>query len=101
MDIIDTISCLLEHVNEEIEDCKTYAKLAMDYKECDKSLYNLYSDLASQEYVHYQLILAQMRRVQSEHLNDNDTVERFLEWQYRKIMEEASEAKVMLDMCKS
>lgn len=46
------IELLSEHVEEELNDAETYAKLALEYKESDPELAQLFNKLSGEEMTH-------------------------------------------------
>lgn len=46
------IELLSEHVEEELNDAETYAKLALEYKESDPELAQLFHKLSGEEMTH-------------------------------------------------
>lgn len=46
------IELLTEHIEEELNDAATYAKLALEYKDADPELANLFYNLSGEEMGH-------------------------------------------------
>lgn len=49
---MEIIELLYEHIEEELEDACTYARLALEYKERDPDVAKLFADLSNEEVGH-------------------------------------------------
>lgn len=50
------IKLLMEHIGDELQDAKTYAKLALEYKDADPDMANLFYALSGEEMTHMDLL---------------------------------------------
>ncbi len=50
------IKLLMEHIEDELDDACTYAKLALEYKNTDPEMAKLFSNLSSEEMNHMNLL---------------------------------------------
>lgn len=50
------IKMLMEHIGEELQDAKTYAKLALEYRDTDREMANLFYTLSGEEMTHMELL---------------------------------------------
>lgn len=57
------IKLLMEHIEDEIKDADTYAKLALEYKDTDKELADLFYRLSGEELDHMNRLHAQIIRL--------------------------------------
>lgn len=57
------IKLLMEHVADEINDAETYAKLALEYKDTDKELADVFYRLSGEELEHMNRLHAQVVRL--------------------------------------
>ena len=64
MEIIKKIS---ERIEEEIDDAKTYAKLALHYKESDPELAQTFYTISSEEMKHMDMLHRQVARLIADH----------------------------------
>lgn len=64
MEIIKKIS---ERIEEEIEDARTYAKLALQYKESDPELAQTFYTISGEEMKHMELLHRQVARLISDY----------------------------------
>lgn len=68
MEIIKKIS---ERIEEEIEDARTYAKLALRYKESDPELAQTFYSISGEEMKHMELLHRQVARLISDYKKTN------------------------------
>lgn len=57
------IKLLSKHIREELQDAENYAKLALRYKDDDRSLSQAFEKLANQELDHAEILHAQATRL--------------------------------------
>lgn len=57
------IKILSKHIREELQDAENYAKLALHYKDDDRSLSQAFEKLAGQELDHADILHAQATRL--------------------------------------
>ena len=57
------IKLLMEHVEDEIRDAETYAKLALEYKDSDKELADVFYRLSGEELDHMNRLHTQVVRL--------------------------------------
>lgn len=50
------IKTLMEHIEDELRDAETYAKLALEYKESDMETANVFARLSSEEMTHMEAL---------------------------------------------
>ena len=68
------IKMLAGHIREEMNDAETYAKLALRYKDDDRSLSQTFEKLAEQELDHADMLHAQASRL----IKERKEIERIL-----------------------
>lgn len=61
------IKLLVEHIEEELEDACTYAKLALEYKDTNQEMAQLFWNLSNEEMGHQQLLHGQVTQLIAEH----------------------------------
>lgn len=50
------IKTLMEHIEDELRDAETYAKLALEYKESDRETASVFSRLSGEEMTHMDML---------------------------------------------
>lgn len=95
---------LVENMTEEFEDAEKYANLAMDYKDKDAKLSEMYHSLAKQELEHANLEHEQGVRLINEYkAKGNEPPEVMMavwDWEHRKLMDQKARIVAKLGMVK-
>lgn len=95
---------IVEHVEEEIHDAKEYAGLAAHYKGKNDALSSTYLELAQQEMVHMEKLHQRAAEIIMQHRKEHGEPPREMmavyEWEHKKHMEKAGEARALIEMAK-
>lgn len=96
---------IVEHVEEEIQDAKEYATLAAHYKGKHDALSATYLELAQQEMVHmdklHQRAAELIMQHRKEHGEPPKEMMAVYDWEHKKHMEKAGEARALIDLVKA
>ena len=94
------IKMLAGHIREEMNDAETYAKLALRYKDDDRSLSQTFEKLAEQELDHADMLHAQASRLIKERKENGETppvaMSAVLSWEHESMMDCVARVKVLL-----
>ena len=98
------IKIIVEQIDEEVCGAEEYAKCATKYKVEDKSLADMYFEIANQELMHVDKLHSQVvRYIQQQKASGKETpvgMKELWDWQHAKIIDNVARIKVMLDMYK-
>lgn len=96
------IKHLIEDMNEEMEGAEHYAKKALEYKEDDRDLADLYAKLSTVEKGHADLIHEQIvRKIKAKNAEGVTTpapMQAVYDWEHEKAIDGAARLKVLQDM---
>lgn len=96
------IKCLVEFIEEELEDAEKYAKKAMHYKDTDRKLAETYSLLADEEMRHSELLHKEaVRMIEAHKAAGHAAPENMMaiwEWEHGKAVDHKARIKTMLQM---
>ena len=91
---------LAGHIREEMNDAETYAKLALRYKDDDRSLSQTFEKLAEQELDHADMLHAQASRLIKERKENGETppvaMSAVWSWEHENMMDCVARVKVLL-----
>lgn len=94
------IKMLAGHIREEMNDAETYAKLALRYKDDDRSLSQTFEKLAEQELDHADMLHAQVSRLIKERKENGETppvaMSAVWSWEHENMMDCVARVKVLL-----
>ena len=94
------IKMLAGHIREEMNDAETYAKLALRYKDDDRSLSQTIEKLAEQELDHADMLHAQASRLIKERKENGETppvaMSAVWSWEHENMMDCVARVKVLL-----
>lgn len=94
------IKMLAGHIREEMNDAETYAKLALRYKDDDRSLSQTFEKLAEQELDHADMLHAQASRLIKERKENGETppvaMPAVWSWEHENMMDCVARVKVLL-----
>lgn len=94
------IKMLAGHIREEMYDAETYAKLALRYKDDDRSLSQTFEKLAEQELDHADMLHAQASRLIKERKENGETppvaMSAVWSWEHENMMDCVARVKVLL-----
>ena len=94
------IKMLAGHIREEMTDAETYAKLALRYKDDDRSLSQTFEKLAEQELDHADMLHAQASRLIKERKENGETppvaMSAVWSWEHENMMDCVARVKVLL-----
>lgn len=94
------IKMLAGHIREEMNDAETYAKLALRYKDDDRSLSQTFEKLAEQELDHADMLHAQASRLIKERKDNGETppvaMSAVWSWEHENMMDCVARVKVLL-----
>ena len=94
------IKMLAGHIREEMNDAETYAKLALRYKDDDRSLSQTFEKLAEQELDHADMLHAQASRLIKERKESGETppvaMSAVWSWEHENMMDCVARVKVLL-----
>lgn len=96
---MNEMKTIVEHIQEELEDAITYAKLAIAYKGTDPEISGTFSALAGQELNHADLLHEQVFRL----IKGNGAppaLQTVWEWEHDQYVEKVAKIKAMLEMAK-
>lgn len=91
-----SIMTLLDQMKSEKQDSYAYAKCAIKYKTSDPTLADMYINLARTEMEHYSKIYAQIDRILSENLSE-ENIQEIHEWLKANTAEELNCMKQMIE----
>ena len=101
MKIIEKLSDMIE---EELSDAEKYARCALNYKEENKTLADVFYKLAEEEMVHMNLLHGQVvttiESYRKQHGDPPEGMKTLYDYLHRKHMQRASEIRVMIGMYK-
>lgn len=94
------IKMLAGHIREEMNDAEAYAKLALRYKDDDRSLSQTFEKLAEQELDHADMLHAQASRLIKERKENGETppvaMSAVWSWEHENMMDCVARVKVLL-----
>lgn len=94
------IKMLAGHIREEMNDAETYAKLALRYKDDDRSLSQTFEKLSEQELDHADMLHAQASRLIKERKENGETppvaMSAVWSWEHENMMDCVARVKVLL-----
>lgn len=94
----------MTYIREEIADAEKYAKKATEYRDNDRSLADMYSELANQELVHSNVMHSQVVRLINDHKakagNAPEAMEAVWKWEHEAMMEHTARVRALLEMYK-
>ncbi len=94
------IKMLAGHIREEMNDAETYAKLALRYKDDDRSLSQTFEKLAEQELDHADMLHAQASRLIKERKENGETppvaMSAVWSWEHENMVECVARIKLLL-----
>lgn len=94
------IKMLAGHIRGEMNDAETYAKLALRYKDDDRSLSQTFEKLAEQELDHADMLHAQASRLIKERKENGETppvaMSAVWSWEHENMMDCVARVKVLL-----
>lgn len=94
------IKMLAGHIREEMNDAETYAKLALRYKDDDRSLSQTFEKLVEQELDHADMLHAQASRLIKERKENGETppvaMSAVWSWEHENMMDCVARVKVLL-----
>ena len=99
---MERIKCIMRDIAEEREGAEHYAKKALQYKDSDHDLAEMYYNMSRQEMNHAENLYTQGHRLMckiKEH--DPEDYEKMLwawEWEHDKTTEEMAEARMLQEM---
>lgn len=73
-----------DHIDEEIEDARTYAKAAMNYKSDSPEAYDLFMRLSKEEITHANLLRSLAEGMIAKNPNDESIPEMYIIYNYLK-----------------
>lgn len=94
------IKLLSKHIREELQDAENYAKLALRYKDDDRSLSQAFEKLAGQELDHADILHAQAARlIKDKKENGTEPPASMLavwNWEHENMIDCVSKIKILL-----
>ena len=97
---MNEIKMLAGHIREEMNDAETYAKLALRYKDDDRSLSQTFEKLAEQELDHADMLHAQASRLIKERKENGETppvaMSAVWSWEHENMVECVARIKLLL-----
>lgn len=99
------IKHLVEDIEEELEGAEHYAKLAIQYKEDDRELADVYAKLANVELDHVNALHGQVVRIIKEYkaTTGKETpapMQAVWDWEHEKMVDASARIKAMLETYK-
>lgn len=95
---------LVDNIHEEIDGAHHYASLAIDHKDADRHLSDMYADMASQEMGHAKKMYDEIVSYTDEYLKTGQEVpvsmQAVWDWEKQKIADGMMKTQVMLDLYK-
>lgn len=95
---------LSEKIYEELDDAKSYAEMAVKYKDTDKQLGDTYIQISKEEMAHMNRLHDQVTRVIYEYRNAKGEPPKEMmalyEYEHNKIMEYAAQVQYIIGMYK-
>lgn len=93
------IKLLAEQMHEELEDAKEYAKLAVQHKEDDRRLAEVYARLSEQELNHSDMLHEQATRIISDYGEEAPAaMQAVWDWEHERMVDCMAAVRVLLDM---
>lgn len=96
------IKCIVEFMEEEMNDAEKYARKAMHYKDTDRKLAEAYAGLSGEEIRHADILHEQAVRLIEANKASGRTVPESMkavwDWEHDKAMDHKSRVKIMLDL---
>lgn len=101
---MEEIKQLVERMEEELEDAKTYADLASEHKGENNGLSALYLELATQETKHMEMLHDKAVELITSHRRDHGEPPAAMlavwDYEHKKIIHKAANTKAIIDMLK-
>ena len=98
------IKKLSKMIKEEISDAEKYANCALNYKEDDKALADVFYTLANEELKHMEMLHGQVTRLIANYRNEKgeppEAMKALYNYVHEEEMENVREVKVLLGMYK-
>ena len=95
------IKLLMEHVEDEIRDAETYAKLALQYRTTDKELSSAFVTLSTQEINHSEILHDQaVRLIRARGEPAPVSMQAVWDWEHDNYIERVAKVKALLEMGK-
>ena len=102
---MNSIKCLVENIQEELEGAEHYAKLAVQNKDLDRILADTYYKLAGVELDHVNALHEQViRRIKAHKASGNEAPAAMMavwEWAHEKMISHVTKIKILLDQYKA
>ena len=96
------IKCIVEFIEEEMEDAEKYAKKAMHYKDSDKKLAETYATLSEEELRHAEMLHKEAVRLIEAHRAAGHTAPEGMmavwDWEHEKQIDHKARVKTMLQL---
>jgi len=96
---------LAEHIREEITDAEKYARAAMEHRDTDKQLADMYMRLADGELAHARMEHDQAVRIIRERKDAGEEIPKGMmemwEWEHRIDVEDEAAVRVLMEMYRS
>ena len=100
-----TIELLVDKIDEELNDAKGYIKKALEYKERDKALADMFYRLSSDEMTHMDMLHKQVVEIIMDYKRKNGeppaAMEALYEYLHKRHVAKAAEVTNMQNMYKS
>ncbi len=98
---MEVIKLLVTHIDEEVNDAETYAKLAAKYKDSDKELSATFSALSEQELSHSDMLHKQAVRIISAYGKEAPaSMQAIWDWEHEKIVDRTARVRTMLTLAR-
>lgn len=95
------LKMMMNQMQDELKDAQKYINCAMEYKDKDKMLAEMYYNLSTQEMKHHDEIMAHATRILKEHpAYDKDKMQIIFDWEKEREMEWAKDIKMKQAMYK-
>lgn len=95
---------LAKNIKEELHDAEKYADLALEYKDSDRQLADVYYALAKQEVEHgnieHEQVVRLIRDTRAKGVEPPPAMLAVWDWEHGQIIDEQKEIALMLDMYK-
>lgn len=101
MEIIKNLSKMIK---EEISDAEKYARCALNHKESDKTLAEIFYTLANEELKHMEMLHEQVVRIIAQYRKDKGdpppVMQAIYDWTHQEQIEHTAEVRNLLSMYK-
>ena len=96
------IKCLVENIKDELEGAEHYAKLALQHKDTDRQLADIYAKLAGVESEHVTILHDQVVRLIKEYKAEGKDVppamQAVYDWEHEKMIDNLTRVKSIMSM---